>query len=311
MLNMTDKNYITDDGFDPNKLISTDKMGIAPENTTLFVSYNSNDALDVSVAAGSLNSVLSVEIDFPNDPNKIYESEYSSVISSIEPNNTEAITYDGALPTIDEIKYRSYGIFSAQNRAVTKQDYEAYIYQIPPTFGDVKRVSVYNDPSGTNKRLTMYVISQTRNGHLTDMASVAKNNIKVWLNKNKMISDVIDVKDAKIINLGFDYKVLVSNRFDKTEVLGRVQQKLEAMFSEKMYIGEPIYITEIYNTINKTRGVVDTVKVKMKMKTGPQYANKLVEVKDILSMDGTFIKTPQNCILEIKYPSSDIKGMVV
>ena len=49
----------------------------------------------------------------------------------------------------------------------------------------------------------------------------------------------------------------------------------------------------------------------MKMKTGPQYANKLVEVKDILSMDGTFIKTPQNCILEIKYPSSDIKGMVV
>ena len=83
------------------------------------------------------------------------------------------------------------------------------------------------------------------------------------------------------------------------------------MFSEKMYIGEPIYITEIYNAVNKTRGVVDTVKVKMKIKSGVGYANKLVDVKDILSMDGTYLKTPQNCILEIKYPSSDIKGMVV
>ena len=311
MLNMSDKRYITDDAFDPNKLISTDKMGIAPSDTTLFVSYNSNDTLDVNVGAGGLNTVISVESDFPNDEDRLFESEYSSVIASLESYNSEAIVYDASLPTIEEIKYRSYAIQSAQNRVVTKQDYEAYVYQMPPTFGNVKRVSVYNDPSGTNKRLTLYVIGQTNTGHLADMATVAKNNIKVWLNKNKMISDVIDIKDAKIINIGFDYKIIVSNRFEKSEVLGRVQAKLEEMFAEKMYIAEPIYITEIYNAINKTRGVVDTVKVKMKMKSGVGYANKLVEIKDILSMDGTYLKTPQNCILEIKYVSSDIKGMVV
>ena len=133
--------------------------------------------------------------------------------------NSEAIVYDASLPTIDEIKYRSYAIQSAQNRVVTKQDYEAYVYQMPPTFGNVKRVSVYNDPSGTNKRLTLYVIGQTNTGHLADLATVAKNNIKVWLNKNKMISDVIDIKDAKIINIGFDYKIIVSNRFEKSKCL--------------------------------------------------------------------------------------------
>ena len=78
-----------------------------------------------------------------------------------------------------------------------------------------------------------------------------------------------------------------------------------------MYIGEPLYITEIYNAINKTRGVIDTVKVRAKIKSGSGYAPKVVEVSDILSRDGTYLNTPKNCILEIKFLSNDIKGMVV
>ena len=75
MLNMSDKRYITDDAFDPNKLISTDKMGIAPSDTTLFVSYNSNDTLDVNVGAGGLNTVISVESDFPNDEARTLQNQ--------------------------------------------------------------------------------------------------------------------------------------------------------------------------------------------------------------------------------------------
>lgn len=311
MLNMSGKNYITDDGFDPNKLITTDKLGIAPSDTTLFVQYGSNDTIDVNVAAGSLSIVSSALVDFPNDPERAYESDYNSVESSIEPYNVEEIVYDSTLPTTEEIKYRSYAIHSAQNRVVTKQDYEAYIYQMPPKYGLIKRACAYNDPSGTNKRLIIYVMGANQNGHLNEVATATKNNIKVWLNKNKMISDVIDVADAKIINVGFDYKIVVSSRFDKMEVLSRVQEKLENIFSEKKYIGEPIYITEIYNAINKVRGVIDTVKVRMKLKSGASYAAQSINISDILSRDGTFLKTPQNCILEIKYPTSDIRGMVV
>ncbi len=311
MLNMNGKNYITDDGFDPNKLITTDKMGISPENTTLFVEYASNDTLDVSVGVGGLNAITSAEVDFPNDEDRLYATQYSLIISSLEPYNTEEIVYDSSLPTIDEIKYRSYAINSSQNRIVTKQDYEAYIYQMPPTFGIVKRACVYNDPSGTNKRLAVYVIGQAKSGALVNLPSAAKNNIKSWLNKNKMISDVIDIKDPVVINVGFDYKIVVDSRFSRTEVLARVQEKLELKFTEKMYIGEPLYLTEIYNMINKTRGVIDTVKVKAKMKSSSGYADRIVEVIEILSKDGTYLNTPKNCILEIKYPSLDIKGIVV
>jgi hypothetical protein len=311
MLNMSGKRYINDKSFDPNKLITTDKMGISPENTTLLVQYASNDTLNVSVGVGSLNTVTFADLEFPNDTDRTYAASYDGVISSIEPYNSEEIVYDASLPTVEEMKYRSYAIHSAQNRIVTKQDYEAYVYQMPPTFGHVKRVCVYNDPSGTNKRLTLYVISQAKNGNLANLPMAAKNNIKAWLNKNKMISDVIDVKDPTIINVGFEYKIVTDSRFDKNDVLNRVQEKLEEKYSEKMYIGEPLYLTEIYNLINKTRGVIDTVKVKAKIKSGTGYAPKVVNVSDVLSRDGTYLNTPKNCILEIKFLNTDIKGMVV
>jgi len=310
MLNMSGKNYITDDAFDPNKLITTDKFGIAPANTTLFITFASNDTLDVDVGIGGLSSIETIEIDFPDDAERVYSYDYEGVKSTIEVNNSEPIVYDASLPTTDEIKIRAYGIMAAQNRIVTKQDYEAYVYQMPPTFGSVKRVCAYNDPSGTNKRLTLYVVGQDSAGNLINLEGVAKNNIKTWLNKNKMISDVIDIADAKIINVGFDYTIAVSSRFRKQDVLGKVQTKLQEMFAEKKYIGEPIYITEIYNAINKTRGVIDTIKVRMKIKEGGRYAVKLVDISDILSKDGTYLKTPKNCILEIKEPSEDIKGIV-
>ncbi len=43
MLQMSGKNYITDTAFDPSKFLGTDKFGIVPSNTTLLVTYGSNE----------------------------------------------------------------------------------------------------------------------------------------------------------------------------------------------------------------------------------------------------------------------------
>ena len=83
------------------------------------------------------------------------------------------------------------------------------------------------------------------------------------------------------------------------------------MFSEKLYIGEPIYITEIYSAINKVKGVVDTLKVTPKVLNSSNYSQLSININDILSKDGTFIKTPRNCVLEVKYPQDDIRGTIV
>ena len=56
---------------------------------------------------------------------------------------------------------------------------------------------------------------------------------------------------------------------------------------------------------------MDTIKVTPEIKTGGSYAAISIEIDDIISDDGSYIQTPSNAILEIKYPSVDIQGAAV
>lgn len=311
MLQMSGKNYVTDTAFDPVKFMGTDKFGIVPSSTTLRVSYGTNDVSNVTVPINGFSEVSNAKMEFPNDLTSPNAATQLTVRSSIEVSNDERIVVETTIPTVDEIRYRAYATFSAQNRIVTKNDYEAYVYQMPAKFGRVSRVNVVNDPSGINKRLAMYVISKDYEGYYLTTNSTVKSNLKVWLNKNKMMTDNIDIFDAKIINVGFNFKYAAEPGFSKTSVQASVNSAVKSLLSEKLYIGEPIYITTLYQTINRVQGVVDTLKVTPIIKNSGNYSNLGLIVDDILSKDGTFLKCPKNCVFEIKFLDQDLKGTIL
>ena len=311
VLKMTGKNYITDTAFDPNQFLGTDKFGIAPANTILKVTFGSNDSVNVNVPINGLIEVSSLSIEFPNNLNSPNTGTQLTVRNSAEVTNDEIITVERAIPTPDEIKYRAYAVYSAQNHVVTKNDYEAYVYQMPRKFGKVSRVNVVNDPSGINKRLAMYVISKDNSDYFVNTNGTVKSNLKVWLNKNRMMTDQVDVFDAAIINIGFNYKYTTESGFSKTSVQADVNAAVRKLFAEKQYLGEPVYITTIYQTVNRVQGVVDTLKVTPLIKQSANYSNLGLEIDDVLSKDGTFLKCPKNCVFEIKYPDQDLKGTIL
>lgn len=310
ILKSTGKNYITDEGFDPAKFLNTNKFGIAPSNTTLTIAFLSNLTPINNIAVGSLNRFLSGEFIFPNSPVQ-NAANFGSVRNSIEVSNPMPITQNSNYPTIDEIKYRAYAKYSSQNRTVTKIDYESYAYQMPPSLGSVKRVSIVNDPSSTNKRMIIYVISEDNKGNLTKTNDTIKNNLRTWINKNKMISDKIEIRDAKIINIGFNFSFTVEANYDYLSVLSNVNNALSIKFSEKLYIGEPFYLTEIYKTVNRIDGVIDTIYVEPLVFSGGEYSPINVMIDELKSQDGTYLKTPKNCILEIKNFFDVVKGTVL
>jgi len=123
-----------------------------------------------------------------------------------------------------------------------------------------------------------------------------------------MINDSIDIYDAKILNIGFDFKITVESTRDKLEVLSTVYSKLRSELTDKLFIGEPFYITKIYNIINKVEGVVDTENVKMKLMTGTKYSSAPVSINQMKSKNGTYLKTPRNVVLEILNFNTDIRG---
>jgi len=308
-LNLHGKRTISQNSFDPTKLLSTNKLGISPSNTTLTVTYISNNETGPSVGANEITSLLENELVF--DANvQLDEEKKAVVLSSLEVSNENPVTAVNSNITIEELKQRAIASYASQNRAVTKQDYESLVYNMPPKFGAIRRANIVNDPSSTNRRLSLYVISEDSNQNFASTNVVIKNNLKNWLMSYKMLNDVVDIMDAKIINFSVEFVARVDKRFDSSSVLADCIQQVKDYFSESAYIGEPIYITRIYQQINDIDGVIDVKDVKLENLSGGDYSPTSLSFNDALSRDGTFIKIPQDCIAELKFPDLNIKGTV-
>ena len=261
------------------------------------------------MAVGGLKSVSSVMIDFSNR-NVLADNKVNAVQSSVEVNNETPIGGSVSNPTTMDLKRRIYDTFPTQNRAVTQADYENVAYRMPGKFGSIKRCSVQRDPDSMKRNLNMYVISENSFGKLDITNSTIKNNLKTWLNQYRMLNDTIDIMDAFIINFGIDFVVTPKtgvNRFDLVESCIR---QLQDRFSNAYFIGEHLYVTDVYNELNKVDGVLDVVKVKITNKSSGNYSNTQFNINKNTSPDGTYIIAPKNAVFELKFPSTDITGKV-
>ncbi len=303
-------NFNTNKNFDPFKLVNNESLGVSPANTVLTVSYIENTTNNTNLGKNQLDGVGSTDFFFENQAT-LDGSKISGVQSSLEvTNESQIVGSTFSTESSEELKIRALSDYSSQGRAVTKTDYESLVYLMPPNFGSVKRISVINDPSSSNRRLSMYVVSEDVNGNLTNSNTTIKNNIKSWLTNYKMLNDIIDIFDAKVLNFGFNFKIVTNPGFDPEQVLIECKQDLESLFSSKLYIGEPLYLSKIYNTINKVPGVSDCVSVTPFIREGTNYASTFLNLEDIISPDGTFLKTPKNVIMELKFPTVDMIGSI-
>jgi len=303
------KDYTPDITFDPSNLMGTDKLGLAPSNTLLTITTRVNDAETVNVGAGGLISVDTPILDF-DDLTVLTNSKVNEVIASLEVSNTEPITGDVSLPSIEELKQRISNVYSTQNRAVTIQDYKALCYSMPPSYGALKRVNVIRDPSSFRRNLNLYVISEDDVGFLETTNEAVKNNLKIWIDQGRMINDTIDVLSAKIINIGIEFTAIAAMDANKYDVLSDAVATLRDLFSRQREIGEVFYFTDIYNELNNMDGIVDVSRVKVIRKSGAGYSEHFYDIDANISDDGRYINVPQNVIFELKYPEVDIKGTI-
>ena len=176
--------------------------------------------------------------------------------------------------------------------------------------GAVKRVSVTRDPSSFKRNLNLYIISENDDETLVTSNSTIKENLKQWLTQGKMLSDTIDILDAKIINIGINFTLIGNLEANKFDVLSEAISELESFYNRKFEIGQPFYVSDIYSRLNKLDSVIDVTKVEIVQKLGTNYSNEPVNILDLYSADGSYIDCPKNAIFEIKFPDIDIKGTI-
>lgn len=303
------KEHVSDNTFDPSKLLKTDKFGIAPANTTLTIVYRINSSDDVNASTDSITEVIDVDLEF-KDVASLNANTIDYIVQNVESTNEEPIVGDINTETVIEIKRRAKDAYATQARAVTKQDYISTVYSMPVKFGAIKRCNILRDHNALKRNMNLHVISESSAGKLARTNDSIKSNLKVWLAKNKMVNDTIDILDAKVLNLQIEFSVLGDVQQNRFEILNRAKAALSSFYSNIPDVSEPFYISDTVSVLKDVDGVVDVLDVHITQKSGGSYSDLFFDISTAKSADGRMIRIPEDVIWEIKYPDADIKGVV-
>lgn len=307
LLDIFGKDHTTDISFDPSQLMGTDKFGVGPANTSLTITYRRNTPGSVNLPTGQLKTIANVLYEF-DDPSAITRVTRSEVIASLECYNESPIVGSVTNLTKEEIRQQALDSYAAQNRAVTKLDYEAIVYAMNPKFGSVARCAIYQDSNSLKRNLNLYILSTNSSGHLALASDTLKRNLKTWLMRYKMLNDTIDILDGKIVNIGINFSAKILPGRSKSNVLTNCLSRLRADNGQRRYFGESVDIARMYKIINSVPGIMDCLKVEIVLKSNSPYSSTRYNLDRNLSADGTELRVPKNVILEIKFPNVDIKG---
>jgi len=304
------RDYISDFSFDPYRMLQSDKMGIAPQNTTLTISYRTNGVEVVNVPAATIGEVSNPRFQFER-PDLLEQNRLTSVVSSLEVTNEEPFVGSSRLPSVGELRHRIMGLYAAQNRAVTLRDYKAIVYNLPKKFGSITKCRIERDADSFKNNINIYVLSEDAQGFLTLANSTTKSNLKVWMSRYKTVMDTIDILDARIVNLGIDFTVVGDRGAQSAIILSKCYRAiLEELEDYTLDMGETFYISSIYRALARVTEVLKVSSVNIYQKTGNLYSDIFYDLNERKTPDGSSILAEKDVNFEIKYPEADIRGAV-
>lgn len=294
---------------DPQNFLKTRSLGLSPFNTTLTVTYRTGGGSNTNVAAYSINNVTNATLDFATTSLDV--AKKGAVESSVEVINLNRTDGGGSEETISEIKTNASAWFAAQNRVVTREDFIARVMSMPTKFGKVDKVFVKRNNVNALS-LDMHILSRDSNNHLTLASNNLKTNIKTYISPFRMMTDGVNILDAKIINLKVDFGVVVSSKYNRTEVLAKCLDAIRDYFNvNRQQIGQPIVISDLSADIQNILGVISVYEIKFSNMFGQQdgleYSTTRFDVNS--NVNNNILYCPDDSIFEIKYPNKNIVGV--
>jgi hypothetical protein len=291
----------------PQQLLQTTTVGVAAANTTYQITYFYGGGLSNNVSEGDITSATTINMVFPNNPTP---ATAAAVKSSVEvTNQIDAAGGDDA-PTADELKMLIPSMRNAQDRIVTREDLLARVYTIPSNFGRVFRAAVRSNPN--NPLATqLFIVSRNTQNQLIVSPDTLKQNLIKYLNPYRMISDAIDILDAQVVDLTFDFDVLIDPSLNRQIVVQNVLTKLQSYFQIGSFqIDQPLVIDNVRNVIFNVPGVISINNYQFLNINGTVnnnvYSNIIFDVQSNTTMG--MIIPPPGGIFEIRYPQNDITG---
>lgn len=294
----------------PERLLETKTLGVAATSTTLSVTYRHGGGLSHSVAKNSIRTIKTLLATFPgNPPNSIS----STVRGSMEVSNPQNASGGDDQPDLDDLKLMVPSARAAQERMVTRPDIIARVYSLPTNFGRVFRAAVRSNPN--NPLATqLFILTRTADKLLAPASDTLKQNIVKYLNPYRMISDAIDILDARIVNLQVFFDIVVDPTLNSSLVVQQALVKLKAALDTKNFnIDQPIIIGDLRRIVQATNGVVTVDNFRFNSVSGMfnnrEYSDSTFDV--VSNTRHGILYPPAGGMFEVRFPENDIVGRVV
>jgi len=292
---------------DPNSLLQTHTLGTAPRGTTLTVTYRHGGGLSHNVTSNSISEISALLLEFRQTVNPFGALGVRQSMTVVN----EGPAVGGSIaPSLDELRHLIPTARQSQSRMVTREDLLARIYTMPAQFGRIYRASISPNPVNPLAAL-LFVVSLDRDGNLINAPDTAKQNLSIYLNEFRLISDAMDVLDVQIMNFGVRYSVIVAASANKIQLLQNINNRLSAALQRKYFqIDQPLIIDDITNVIINTDYVISLVNLQVFPRVGSvqdrQYSTSVFPFER--STKNGIIFGPPGSLFELKFPEDDLIG---
>jgi hypothetical protein len=161
-----------------------------------------------------------------------------------------------------------------------------------------------NNPFAIN----LYLLGYDSDGKLSGLNRAVKENLKTYLNEFRMLTDGINISDGFIINIGFDFEIIVQRDYNKSEVLVNCIQELKDYFQiDNWTFNQTINISELELLVANVEGVSSVPEFKVVNKCGGRYSANSYDIN--AATKGKIIYPSLDpSVFEVKYPDADIRG---
>ncbi len=314
-------NRTTDTSLDPSNFLHTSTYGLAPGNMSLTVRYTTGEGLSDNVGINSITTIQSIAYG-TNDNQAL---DLTAAKASVAVTNPEPARGARAQQDIESLRNNAMANFASQNRVVTREDYIARVYAMPPKFGSVAKAYIVGDsqidtsdkdyPRDTITNplaLNMYCLGYDTDSKLVGLNTATKENLRTYISQYRLLTDAINIKKAYIINIAIDFEIIVLPTYNANEVLLRCIEYLRNKFHiDKMQINAPIMLNSCKAQLDLIEGVQTVVRVDIKNKfdTNSGFSGNVYDITTA-TKDGIVYPSLDPSIFELKYPDSDIRGKV-
>jgi hypothetical protein len=302
----------TGNTFDLNKYSNNLALGAAlKSNSTLFIQYRIGGGQATNLGSNVITQIGTVSF-FVNGPS---ESVNKSVVNTLRCNNVTAAIGGANAPTTEDVRQMVSFNFSAQNRAVTINDYESIIRNMPSQFGAPAKVTITEE----NNKIKIKMLSYDSNGTLTDtISSTLKNNVANYLSNYRMINDYISIESANPIDLAVDVDVVLDATQNSGAIVSKIIDIVNTYFSPNTrQLGQNVNVSELRRLIQNENGVISISDMRFFNRVGGQYSSNQTSqrysdpnTKQIDLIADTIFAEPTQ-IYQVRYPNKDINVRVI